>query len=49
MLDALLEHSTQGHIPPLFADNKLTVELNSNNIELPERMEGNVNHGIMCV
>ena len=40
MLDALLEYSTQGHVPPLFADHKLTIELNSNNVELPERMEG---------
>ena len=44
MLDALLEYSTQGHVPPLFADHKLTIELNSNNVELPERMEGNVSY-----
>ncbi len=40
LLDALLEFSTQGHVAPIFAEFKLSAELNSNTVELPERMDG---------
>ena len=38
MLDALLEYTTHGNVPPVIEERKNTLPLRD--IDLPERMEG---------
>ncbi len=39
MLDALLEFTTTGHVPPIFEEAKSNIPLKPI-VDLPERMEG---------